>query len=605
MVNEILKNKVREFPKSPGIYLMKNEKGECLYVGKAQNLRKRVGDYFAFGRETRRQIKFLMAKVNEIETIVTSNEKEALLLENTLIKKHRPKYNFFLKDDKSYLSLKLNISHDFPRLDATRNIQKDGSLYFGPYTSAFSAREVLDFIESHFKLRTCSEHDFKNRSRPCLQYQIKRCDAPCVGFIQKQDYQGLVKQVILFLQNKSRELQDLLKEKMAQASENLQFEEAARVRDTLRAIQATFEKQQVVKYFASDQDVWALAREGEKVSALLMIYRQGRLMESKHYPLAGYEEEQEILENLLVQYYQAPPLIPPEILLSLHLENEKLLEEILRERKKYRVYLRVPEKGDKLRKIELAKQNAVHHLHREVLTEQYREEVLVRLQEKFDLKKIPRRIECYDISNLQGKNSVGSCVSFIDGEPDKKSYRKFKIKTIHQANDFAMMYEVLNRRLKHADWPFPDLIVIDGGKGQLHSAHAALKDLGVLNIDLIALAKEKLLKGQNKPERVFLLGRKDAIELKPHTSEFSLLVNLRDEAHRFGITFHRQIRGKSSLISQLDQIEGVGPARKRQLLKHFGNIKKIAKASKEDFSSLKGFTPALVEKVLKTFHPLS
>ncbi len=529
-----------DFPTSPGVYLMKGAEGKILYIGKAKNLRARVSSYFSPEKDGRYQLKFLMRKVEDIECIVTTNEKEAFLLENTLIKKHQPRYNIFLKDDKTYLSLKLNIQHPFPRILITRKITKDGSLYFGPYTSALKAREMADFIEGYFHLRNCSEHEFANRVRPCLQYQINRCDAPCVGLISQEDYGQLVNQVKLFLQGRTEELIQKIKKEMEQASEELRFEEAARLRDLLEAVDVTLEKQQVIRHFGKDIDALGFYREAEQVSIAVLISRGGALLERKTYFFKTPQEDEDLLESFLLQYYSDVSLIPREILLPFSLEKKKTLQEILTERKAASIQLKLPKKGEKVQKLKLAKQNAQENLRRKVLTEESREEILNHLQTKLELQHFPRRIECYDISNLQGQMAVGSCVSFLEGLPDKSSYRRFKIKTVKGANDFAMLYEVLMRRLSHPDWPLPDLILIDGGKGQLSAAHAALQDKNVLNVDLVSLAKEK----NGKPERVFLLGRKNPLTFSAHSSELHLLMRLRDEAHRFGITYHRQLRNR-------------------------------------------------------------
>src|SRR4030095_2508999 len=462
--------KAEQFPSVPGVYVMKDAKGEILYVGKAKSLRSRVGSYFSALKDGRYQVEFLMRKVAEIEPIVTSNEKEALLLENTLIKKHRPRYNIFLKDDKSYLSLKLNVGHPFPRLLPTRRIEKDGSLYFGPYTSAFRARETADFVERYFHLRNCSEHEFANRVRPCLQYQIKRCDAPCVTLISAEAYGEIVEQVKLFLKGRREELGRQVKEKMEKASEALHFEEAARQRDLLNAIQGTLENKMGASHFGGDEDAIGLFREAERVSLSVLISRGGLLSERKNYLFTTPQESEEILENFLLQYYAAPDLIPPCIFLPLRIEGLQGLQEILTEMKGQKVQFIVPEKGEKLARVKLACDNARERLQREGLTQEGREELLSRLQERFSLSRLPRRIECYDISNIQGLLAVGAGVSFFEAEPDKSAYRRFKIKTVAGANDFAMLYEVLSRRFQRTEWERPDRIIIDGGKGQLNAA---------------------------------------------------------------------------------------------------------------------------------------
>src|SRR4030095_11984287 len=430
--------KAAQFPSVPGVYVMKDAKGEILYVGKAKSLRSRVASYFSALKDGRYQVEFLMRKVAEIEPIVTSTEKEALLLENTLIKKHRPRYNIFLKDDKSYLSLKLTVKHPFPRLLPTRRIEKDGSLYFGPYTSAFRARETADCVERHFHLRNCSEHDFANRVRPCLQFQIKRCDAPCVNYISQEAYGEIVEQVKLFLKGKSDELTQQIKEKMERASAELHFEEAARQRDLLNAIQRTLEKQKVASYFGGDEDAIGLFREAERVSLTVLISRGGLLSERKNYLFTTPQESEEILENFLLQYYRGAEVIPPCIYLPLPIEGLSGLQEIFSEIKGQKVQVLLPQKGEKLARVKLAEDNARERLKREVVTQEGREELLSRVQQRFSLSRLPRRIECYDISNIQGALAVGSCVSFLDGQPDKSAYRRFKIKTVAGANDFAM-----------------------------------------------------------------------------------------------------------------------------------------------------------------------
>jgi len=610
-----LQIKAEQFPHACGVYVMKNSAGEILYVGKAKSLRSRVLSYFSAEKDGRYQVQFLMRKVGQIEPIVTLNEKEALLLENTLIKKHQPRYNIFLKDDKSYLSLKLSVKDPFPRLSATRRIEKDGSLYFGPYTSAFKAREVLDFIEEHFRLRNCSDHDFANRVRPCLQYQIKRCDAPCVGYLSKEAYAEIVKQAILFLQGRNQELLGTVREKMEQASAAFHFEEAARYRDLVRAIEVTLEKQRVVSHFGMDSDALGFYREGERICFVVLMTREGTLLEKKTFLFKTPQDNTEVLENFLLQYYASADFIPREILLPFSFEAAGTMEEILSDRKALKVSLRIPEKGEKARLMDLALRNAQERLRHEAITQESREELLARLQQKLELSRLPRRIECYDISNIQGQIAVGSCVSFADAKPDKSGYRRFKIKTVSQANDFAMLYEVLSRRFRRGEWMSPDLIIIDGGKGQLNAAQAALNDLGVLNVDLISLAKEKDIvdeplnlpqKGAKakRPERIFLPGRKNPVLLPPHDSELHLLMQLRDEAHRFGITFHRRLRAKKALESPLDQIQGIGPSRKKALLRYFGSLKRMGHASLEEILEVKGMTRPLAEAVFQKFHSI-
>ncbi|MBL7685959.1 MAG: excinuclease ABC subunit UvrC, partial [Deltaproteobacteria bacterium] len=504
-------------------------------------------------------------------------------------------------------SLKLTASHNFPRLWVTRKIIKDGSQYFGPYTSAFQAREVAHFIEAHFKLRTCNDHEFSNRVRPCLQYQIKRCDAPCVHLITQESYQEMVDQIRLFLQGKNHELKKEISRQMQEASEALRFEEAAEKRDLLKAIDDMAQKQQVVKFLGEDQDVIGFARLQNKVSIVVLLFRAGVLQDKKQFLFKSLEEDHELLENFLLQFY-ASSKIPHEICLPLSLSSPDDIEEILSERGDVKVSLLVPEKGDKKTRILMANQNAMARIQHEGLQLEQREEILHRLQQELGLKKIPRRIECYDISNIQGQMAVGSCVSFWEAEPDKANYRRFKIKTVHQANDFAMMYEILKRRLLHAEWPKPDLIVIDGGKGQLGMAEGVFQDLKVSDIDLIALAKEKNIAPIKRrhdgvsavpknPERIFVPGRKNPIILNERSPELHVLVRVRDEAHRFGITFHRSLRNQKNFSSELDKIEGLGPVRKRILLKKFGSLKRLKEASIDEILQMSTLSKKLAQRI--------
>lgn len=613
---EALKKRVGHFPKAPGVYLMKGPSGRVLYVGKAANLRSRVSNYFSKEADGRYQVRFLMAKVHSIDTIVTDNEKEALLLENTLIKKFRPRYNIELKDDRSYVSLKLSIQHEAPRLYVTRRIQKDGSLLFGPYTSAGACREVVDFIETHFRLRTCSDHDYRNRVRPCLQYQIKRCDAPCVGLISLTDYRAMVEQVRLFLEGKSQKLKQVAQEEMRKAAERENFEEAARYRDLLQDIKETLEKQKVVRHSSASRDILGFIREGEHMVIALMAFREGALQGSTPFFLRGLQEDDEVIASFLTQFYREGRAFPKEILLPFPLKDQKLLEEILRERGAKGLRLVCPQKGEKAAWLKLARQNARQAFVMRSAQDRDREAILQALQERFGLHRRPRRLECYDISHFQGGEAVGSMVTFLEGRPAKKLYRTFKIKTATGGDDFASLYEVLVRRLGRGlsagedegdPWALPDLMVIDGGKAQLHAAMQAIKDTGTESISVMALAKSRLQPTEGIPtdwqkrtrseERVFLPGRKNPVMLHQNSSERYLLTQARDEAHRFGIESHRKARQRRGLQSGLDRIEGVGKIRRQKLLKKFGSLKAIKEAELGELEKTLGGTRALAQRV--------
>jgi excinuclease ABC subunit C len=596
---------------------MRGREGKVLYVGKAANLRSRVLNYFSKESDSRYQIRFLMGKVQEVEAIVTDTEKEAFLLENTLIKKYRPRYNLQLKDDKSYVSLKLSIQHEAPRLHITRRLKKDGSLWFGPYTSAGACRDVVEFIQNHFRLRTCNDHDYRNRVRPCLQYQIKRCDAPCVGYISLEQYRTIVDQVRLFLEGKSQSLKKVIKEEMAKASGAERYEDAARYRDLLQDIDHTLEKQKVVRHHSESQDTIGLYREGEEIVLSVLSFREGAMQGSVPYFLKGFEEDDELVASFLTQYYEEGKAFPQEILLPLSLKDQDILEEILRDRAGHSLQLLRPQKGEKAALQRMADQNARQAFRLRAAREQNQEDILRRLQEQLGLKNLPTRIECYDISNFQGGESVGSMVTFIKGRPAKKYYRHFNIKTVEGSNDFASIYEVLSRRLKHSQdagskdeedpWALPDLLVIDGGKGQLNAAAQALKDTATQGVDLIALAKSGLQAAEypelpweqreRKEERVFLPGRKNPVSMKQNSSELFLLTQARDEAHRFGIESHRKRRQRRTLQSGLDAIEGVGKIRRQRLLQSFGSLKGIKEAEVTEVAKVLGGPEALAKRV--------
>lgn len=593
---------------------MKNSKGEVLYIGKATNLRSRVGSYFAKEASDRFQIRFLISKVDSVEAVITDNAKEALLLENTLIKKHRPRYNIQLKDDKSYISIRLTVKDEFPRIYVTRRIRKDGSLYFGPYASAWACREVADFIEAYFRLRTCSDSEFRNRIRPCLQYQIKRCEAPCVGYVDREAYGKVVRQVRMFLEGRSEELRGAIDEQMRAAADREEFEEAARLRDLTRVIDRTLEKQKVVSHRDLSRDVLGFYREGDAVSIYLMAVRQGALQENRSFHFKSLEEDGEVLTSFLLQYYGEGRFLPSELILPIYLDESEILGEILSERSEKKVEISVPQRGEKLALVKLAEQNAQQAFRSRGQKEKDVQETLFELQNRLDLSKLPQLIECYDISNFQGRESVGAMTTFREGKPYRQGYRHFKIKSVEGANDFASMYEVLTRRLRRAadgnsDWTLPDLIVIDGGKGQLNAAAQALRDQGVVGVDLIALAKSKLL-GENwkssverqgpKPrseERVFLPNRKNPIFFPANSSALFVLVQIRDEAHRFGIEFHRKLRQRRTLDSELEAVEGIGEARRKKLLLHFGSLKRIREASEEAIAAAIGVSLELAQRL--------
>jgi excinuclease ABC subunit C len=612
----LLEEKLDALPAEPGVYLMRDKAGKVIYVGKAKNVRARVRAYFR-GAEGRAQIQFLMNRVGDVETLVTANEKEALILENNLIKQYKPRYNIRLKDDKSYLSIRINVRHPWPRITATRKIVKDGSRYFGPYSSAFAARETLDIIEKHFLLRNCTEYNFKNRSRPCLQYQIKRCLGPCVLPVDPKEYQNNLNEAILFIEGKRQELVEDLGRRMEQKAEALEFEAAAKIRDQLQAVEKTVEKQRMVSHWGADQDIFGLYREGGFIEVQVLFVRQGKLTGNQAYSLEDLEfPDEEILESLLTEFYRGERFVPEEILLPVEIEDREAREEYLTEVRGKKISILCPQRGDKRRLVEMAAGNARQSYAERHDQEKERERMLLELQERLRLRHYPQRIECYDISNIHGSHAVGSMVTFINGEPDKRFYRHYRIRTVSEdvgGDDFAMMHEVLKRRFKRGldEGGLPDLVVVDGGKGQLGMAIAALGELRVGDVDVAALAKMRVERAPRSPEivrseeRVFLPGQSNPIVLKRNSNALFLLQRVRDEAHRFAITYHKKIRAKQTLYSALDKIPGIGGARKRALLRAFGSVKRIEEASLDELLKVPSINEKVAQEILDSLRSVS
>jgi excinuclease ABC subunit C len=595
----------------PGVYLMRDDRGKVIYVGKAKDLRARVRAYF-HSPDGRCQVEFLVRRVADIETLVTSNDKEALILENNLIKQYKPRYNIRLKDDKSYLSIKVTTQHAWPRIFTTRKIVKDGNRYFGPFSSAVAARETLDIVEKHFLLRNCTEHNFKNRSRPCLQYQIKRCLAPCVLPVSQPDYRERVRQAILFIEGKQDELLSELRQKMAEKSEAMEFEAAAKIRDQIQAVEKTLEKQRMVSHWGSDQDVFGLYREGGFIEVQVLFVRQGKLTGSQSYSLEDLEfPDEEVMGALLQQFYQGHRFIPDEILLPVELDDREVREDYLRENKGKRVSILSPQRGAKNELVEMARENARQSFSERHDQAKAREKMLKELQSKLRLRNYPQRIECFDISMLHGAHAVGSMVTFVNGEPDKSRYRHYRIRTIDASSggdDFGMMLEVLKRRFARGreEEDLPDLVVVDGGKGQLAMALAAMADVGVKGVEAVGLAKMRVQSAprsaeiERSEERVFLPGQSNPVILKRNSNALFLLQRVRDEAHRFAITHHKKLRTRQTLFSTLDRIPGVGGARKRALLRAFGSIKRIEKATLEELLKVPSMNEKTAQEILQS-----
>lgn len=584
MTTELLQSKLAHLPEQPGCYLFKNEKKEILYVGKAAVLADRVRSYFQKSSDQTPKTSLLVNEIADLETIVTRSVLEALILESNLIKRHRPRFNIVLRDDKQYPYLRLPIKEDFPRLSIVRCVQKDGALYYGPYTPAGALRDTLKVIRKVFPLATC-EIDINGKAeRACIEFEIKRCMAPCIGNQSRNDYHLIVKQVRQFLEGRDRELLDSLREEMERAAEQEQFEEAARLRDRLFNVERTLEKQRITQISAADQDVVGLARQGTAADLQLLFVRGGLLIGRKDFfwPQSGDASDEELVRSAIEQFYNKEGQPPKEILVPTALDDAPLIEQWLTDKRGETVRLMAPERGTKHQLVRLAEENAgaaiADHLRNEALDRQATAE----LKRLLRLDKAPHRIEGFDISNIMGNQSVASLVVWEDGQAKKSDYRKFRIKTVEGANDFASMQEAVMRRYGATEnLARPDLILIDGGLGQLSAALEGLKQVGQAQIPIIGLAKAR----GEKEERIFLPGRKNPIILRPTSPATHLVQRIRDEAHRFAVTYHRKLRGKALLSSELDQISGIGEIRRKRLLRQFGSIDRIAAATDEELRS--------------------
>lgn len=603
---------VSELPTRPGVYLMKDAAGKIMYVGKAANLRSRVRSYFQASGDERLSVGFLRSRVRSIETIVVDTEQEALLLENTLIKKHKPRYNIRLRDDKTYISLRFDTAHKWPRVHrARRRRPGDKALYFGPYASSKSVNETLRFLQRLFPIRSCTDHELETRVRPCILHQIDRCCAPCVQRVDRATYDDYVRKSLLFLKGKKSDVVKLLTEKMEEYSESLQFEKAAMVRDRLIAAQRTAEEEKVHSHRAFDRDVVAMVRGGGRVAFCVHAYRGGRLNDAGTYDARDTgAEDGALMEEFLSRHYDTTRAVPLDILLSHEPANRDVLEASLSgQRDGAAAHLRVPQRGEKQRLVEMAMQNAVL-LHERLLSGRRSvEETLSNLRESLRLPELPRHIECFDISNFQGSFPVGSMVSFRDAEPDKGGYRRFKIRAVKGQNDFAMMREVLSRRyakVTSGEEEPPDLVVIDGGIGQLNIAVEVLAELGLAGrFPVVGLAKARTKAGADAPvrteERVFLPNRKNPVTFGMADPALHLLVRVRDETHRFGVAYHRLLRSKSALRTGLEEIPGIGPKRRGLLLKHLGSLNAVKAASVEQLAAVPGIPREAAEAVCRFF----
>lgn len=605
----MLEEKLKILPALPGVYLFKDEQGRIIYVGKAISLKNRVKSYFSSQHTDSPKTKALVKNIKDLEYIVTDSEVEALILESNLIKKHKPKYNIRLTDDKSYPYLRVTVQEAYPRLEIARLLRKDGARYFGPYTNVGAVHETLKLLKRVFPLRSCKQTSFEKQARPCLNAHIKRCAAPCQGLISQDDYRKMIDEVILFLEGRQETLARKLKQRMSQAAENLDFEKAAELRDQVMAVEKVIEKQKIVSSNFEDMDILNFARDAQRACAQVLFVRGGKVTGGDHFMLEADEEKEgrEIMLAFLKQYYHQAELIPPQILLPEEVEEEEqaVLETWLKGKRGGKAALKFPQRGQKKELLELAAKNAEESLQQETRLREQRQQhandALEEIVQYLGLPEAPYRIECYDISNIQGAESVASMVVFEKGRANTSQYRRFKIKTVDGPNDFASMAEVIRRRFRKAqegDERFsslPDLVIVDGGKGQLSAARAVMEELGFGEIAAVGLAEEN--------EWIFREDSSEPIVFPGNSPGLYLLQRIRDEAHRFALTYHRLLRGKRNLASVLDDIPGLGTKRKMALLQHFQlSLKRISQASLEELQQVEGLGRAAAFQVWNFFH---
>jgi excinuclease ABC subunit C len=611
---ESIQRILNTLPSKPGCYIMKNSEGKVIYVGKAINLHNRVRSYYHARGDGREKVAQLIQEITDIDWILVSSELEALILEMTLIKKHMPHFNVRLKDDKRYPYIKVHWADPFPKVTVTRQMERDGSRYFGPYTSVWAVHQTLDLLRKIFQYRSCDRIITGQDARPCLYYDIKLCTAPCIGVIDQASYRQILDDLCKFLEGRTEAIIARLKNAMQASSEAMNYEKAAAIRDQILAIEKVVEKQKVVSSKDMDSDVIALARSDGEACVQVFFIRSGKLIGREYFILEGTSDEKTsaILSQFIGQYYDEASFVPKELLLPEDVEEAHIIQQWLRQKRGgEKVELKVPQRGSQRELVQMASENAMETLRAlktQWATDTHKQsEALAELQKALGLPQPPNRIECYDISNIQGTAAVGSMVVFEQGIPSKKHYRRFNIKTVEGADDFASMQEVLMRRFKrwqaaeelkkepgaHSDLSFsllPDLLIVDGGKGQLGRAVLVLKEFGLLEkVSAVGLAKEE--------EALFQPGKEKPLMLPRHSQGLYLLQRIRDEAHRFAITAHRNLRSKKGMASQLDSIAGIGPARRKALIKKFGSVEKIRQVSVEELRELPGVTEEVAQRI--------
>ena len=617
--------RLRATPAKPGVYIMRDDSGAVLYVGKAASLRHRLSSYFSSPSGLEPKIRNLVSRVADFDFILTESEQEAVILECNLIKEHKPPYNARLKDDKSYPFIKIDVSEDFPQVYITRRVRKDGARYFGPFASAYSVRRTLALLKKLFPYRSCTKTITGTDPRPCLDYHINRCVGPCIGAVSKEQYAEIIDQVIMFMEGRTAQVTKTIAEHMEEAADALEFERAAALRDQIRAIERVHEGQKVLHLTAENLDVIAAAPSIREAWVEVFFIRQGKLIGRDHFIMEGTQDDEprKILTAFVKQFYDATPYVPPRILVQYPLEDTDTIQRWLSDKRQSPVRIHVPQRGEKRKLVQMVAENAAEGLEQlkvKVTSDSANMQAAMdELQEALSLPRPPRRIECYDISNIQGSNAVGSMVTFEDGKPKTSHYRRFKIKTVEGVDDYSMMREVLTRRFRRlakdsagstgyepssngaADgdgkashvgqsWGIvPDLVLIDGGKGHLGAALQVFLELGIDFVPLASLAKEN--------EEIFVPQMQETIILPRSSQGLFLVQRARDEAHRFAITFHRERRSKRSVTSALDLVPGIGPKRRRMLLRRFGSVRGLKEASLDEIAAVPGMTLKLARQV--------
>jgi len=592
-----LRDKINSIPELPGVYIFKDNSNRIIYVGKSRNLKERVRSYF-YDDDTRYQIRFMKDKITDVEFIITGTEKEALVLENEFIKKYKPTFNIKLKDDKSFVYIKINLAHDFPGIYIERKPERGNSIIFGPYSSASMARRTLKLLLKVFPLRSCSDEEFKRRKRPCVLYEIGECSGPCAGYVGKEKYKELLENIIQFFRGKRNEILSKLKEDMLKFSKEERFEEAAIVRDKIRALEKTLEAQRVVSEDDTDRDVFAVANSGDSYCVGVLNVRQGVLQNVRNiFIKKSYLSPESLLESVVSQYYDSGNFIPDEIILDREIESVDSYELRFRELSGYGVKIIIPARGFRKELLDLAITNAQNFLSYKLKLTVGIQDVLNEIKDVLNIPRMPEIIECIDISNISGRYAVGAKVAFSNGVPDRSLYRLYRIKTVGDVDDYGMMYEVLKRRITRGiqEDDLPDLMLVDGGKGHLNVALTVLKENKVDDVSVVGMAK-------GEREHFYLPGVMNPVFFKSNSPALLLLQRIRDEAHRFAIKYHRKLRSKGYTHSILDDIPGIGEKRKKALLRAFGSVEMLKKASVEEIIKAANISKKVAERIFEALH---